>query len=234
MKFRVLRPGLAVLALLLATSSSRASIVIGLQEAGVNGGAITTVATGADFTSASFTGTYGDFHVQVVGGASDNGADLSDLLSSTTSVTNTSSGEHTLHIYVSQTDYTLPASTILAVESGMSGTVNSGTVNLNNIFQAFADAGNNQYGTGDFSNGLQSAVASGSTFDTGSAFGKFTRNGNYSMTTEVNFDLSGGGKANYSDHVNVTPTPAPAGVVLALTGLPVLGVGGWLRRRKQA
>ncbi len=31
----------------------------------------------------------------------------------------------------------------------------------------------------------------------------------------------------------LAPVPAPAAVVLALTGLPVLGIGGWIRRRRQ-
>ena len=62
------------------------SLMLSLQEDGVNGGAPTVVATGADFTAAQFTGTYGDFQVSVLGGASHNGANLSFLLSSTTSV----------------------------------------------------------------------------------------------------------------------------------------------------
>jgi len=33
---------------------------------------------------------------------------------------------------------------------------------------------------------------------------------------------------------NVTNTPAPAGLVLALAALPVLGIGAWVRRRKAA
>src|SRR5262245_58694422 len=74
---RSFRPGLERLEDRLAPA-----LQIALQEAGVNGGAITAVASGSDFTGASFTGTYGDFDVAVFGGASDNGATLSDLLSS--------------------------------------------------------------------------------------------------------------------------------------------------------
>jgi len=37
-----------------------------------------------------------------------------------------------------------------------------------------------------------------------------------------------------SGTVGVTAVPVPAGFVLALTGLPALGVGAWFRRRRQA
>lgn len=230
---RLIGPALAILALLLATNSSRADLEIALQEAGVNGGAITVVATGADFSAASFTGAYGDFSVKVFGGSSDNGATLSDLLQSTTSVTNTNAtSAATLHLYVSQTNYTLPTGANLSVESGLGGSVNQGTVGLTGIFQAYASNSNTLFDTTQFTNGLQTATQTGTTFDTGSAFGTFARtSAMYSLTTEVNFTLSAGGQANYSSHENLT-APAPAGVVLALTGLPFLGIGTWLRRRK--
>src|SRR5262245_29699120 len=81
---------LAVAAILGAPAQAHAALNIYLQEAGVNGGNITLVGSAADFTAASFTGTYGDFTVTLFGGASHNGATLSDLLSSTVDVTNNS------------------------------------------------------------------------------------------------------------------------------------------------
>lgn len=229
-------PLAAILTLLLTVGSSRATFEIALQEAGVNSGAITVVASGSDFDAVSFTGTYGDFSIKVLGGSSDNGVTLSDLLSSTTSVTNLSGTTQTLQIYVTQTDYSLPAGSPLNVESGLGGSVNNGTLSLASIFNAFADPNNNPLGTsgaGVYSTN-QTALPTGSTFDTGSATGTFIRSGNYSLTSEVNLTLSGGAKINYSDHINVTPTPAPAGIVLALTGLPLLGLGLLIRRRKVA
>jgi hypothetical protein len=44
---------------------------------------------------------------------------------------------------------------------------------------------------------------------------------------------TGGGTADVSGSVSVTPVPAPAGFMLALAGLPCLGIGAWLRRRRQ-
>jgi len=232
-KFRLIAPVWAVLALLLATSPSHATFNIYLQEAGVNGGAITQVGTGADFTSASFTGTYGDFTVKVYGGASDNDATLSDLLSSTTSLTNNAGSTQTLNLYVSQTNYTLPAGTPLVVESSLGGSVTTGTLDYTNIFQAYADKNNVLLGMSDYTNGPQTATPTGSSFDTGSATGLFDRTAGepYSLTSMVTFTLSGGGKANFSDHVNVTATPAPAALVLVASGVPALALA-FLRRRK--
>ena len=88
--------------------------------------------------------------------------------------------------------------------------------------------------TTDFTNGSQSAMQNGSTILTGSAFGLFNRIGAYSLTTVTAFDLSAGGNANFSAHENLTAAPAPAGLVLALTGLPVLSIGRLIRRRKAA
>jgi len=57
----------------------------------------------------------------------------------------------------------------------------------------------------------------------------------YSVTTQVHVVLSSthGIVSISSDSNNIIqPTPAPAGVVLALSGLPLLGLG-WLRRRNR-
>ena len=226
--FMALLVGAAILG---APSQAHATFELALQEAGVNGGAVTVVASGADFTTIQYgfptAATYGDFTVKVFSGSSDNGAGLSDLLSSTTSVANNSGTTKTLTLYVTQTNYTLPVGTKLAVESGLGGSLVAGTtLGLTDIFQAYADKNNNALGTADYTNGPQNAVQMGTTFDTGSASGVFTRiDGNaYSLTSVVTFTLSGGGTANYSDHINVTPTPAPSTSVLVLSGLPLLGL----------
>jgi len=213
--------------------SSRASLEIALQETGVNGGAITVVDTEADFSTVTYTGTYGDFSVKVFGGSSDNGATLSDLLDSTTSVENTTGGTKTLNLWITQSNYTLPVGAVLGVSSSLGGSVSLGTLGGTDIFQAYADKNNNLFGTTDYTNGPQSATFNGSSYDTGTAAGLFNNsNGVYSLTSDVTFVLSGG-KANYSSEVDVTAVPEPGTVALALTGLPILGLL-WARRRRRA
>jgi len=62
----------------------------------------------------------------------------------------------------------------------------------------------------------------------------------FSMTEVLSYTFtlaagSGQASANTSASTTANPvaTPAPAGVVLALAGLPILGMGAWLRRRRQ-
>jgi hypothetical protein len=237
-KFRLIAPTLALVALLFSASPSRADLELALSE---DGGSRTVVATGASFTAASFTGNFGgatgnDFTVTILGGSSSNGATLSDLLSSTVRVTNNTGAQHTLQIFLTQTDYTLPAGTPLSVESGLGGTVNVGTVGLKGIFQGYADRNNGLFGTSDFTNGPQDAKLTGSTLDTGSATGSFPRTAgqSYSLTSITTLAMSGGGSLNYANHINVTSTavvPAPAGLVLAASGAVALALAR-LRRRK--
>src|SRR5262245_23021568 len=223
-------------------ATARATFQLALQQAGVNAGAITVVATTSDFNPVgiSFSGTYGDFSVSVQGGSSTNAAALSSLLSSTTNVTNSNlltGGTHTLSLWVTQTNYNLPVGSQLNVESGMGGSINNGTLGLTGIFQAFADTNNGAF-TNSFTNGLQNASATGSTYDTGSANGVFNRgNPSYSLTSVANFTVSAGGVSNYSNHVNVTavPTvPEPISMVAWAFGLVGLGGSSLVRRWRRS
>lgn len=237
-RFRSFLPLIAAVlvgtAMLGAPRQASATLAIYLQEVGVDGAPVLVASTGSDFTATSFTGTHSDFAVSILGGVSDNGATMSDLLSSTTAVKNNAASTKTLLIFVTQDNYTLPAGTSLVVESGMAGTVNTGTLTLTNLFQAYADKNNALLGTTDFTNGPQTATQTGSTFDTGSATGLFTRVGNFSLTSLATITLTAGGRINFANHINVTPVPEPSGLVMALAGLPVLGLGTWLRRRRMA
>jgi hypothetical protein len=239
-KFRLVAPALALFALFLSATPSRADLQLALSE---DGGAMTVVATlgGGPGGSTSFTGSFGpgsggtDFTVTLLGGSSSNGASLSDLLSSTVRVTNNTGAQHTLQLWVTQSGYTLPAGTPLSVESGMGGSVNVGTVGLTGIFQGYADKNNGLFGITDFTNGPQNATQTGSTLDTGSATGSFNRTAGqpYSLTIVSTLVMSGGGQLNYAAHINVhsAAIPAPAGLVLAASGAVALALAR-LRRRK--
>jgi hypothetical protein len=234
--------------LLLGTpQSANATLAIYLQE---DAGPIVLVNSTTDFNPAgvTFSGTFGptgvggtDFQVTVQSGSSDNGANASDLLAATNAITNLSSATHTLHVWASQNNYTLPPGTPLNVESGLGGSVTTATLTFTNIFQAYADRLNNLLGTpaagpaiADFTNGPQTAIPTGSTFDTGSAVGQFARTDNnlYSLTSVANIQLTAGARINFSDHIRVTPVPEPATIGMAVSSLPILGLL-WARRRRQ-
>ena len=227
---------LAVAAVALAASTmlpkqANATLIIYAQQAGVNGGAITQIASGVDFSSASFNGTYGDFTLTLLGAASTNSPSLSSLLSAAVRLRNNATDFRTISLYASQDNYSLPAGTPLQVESGLSGTVNTGTLTGTGVFQAYLDRNNAQLGTSDFTNGPQNVTFNGSTFDTGSAFGTFNRtNPLYSITSRFTATVSGGGEGNFSSHVNVAPVPEPSGVAMAGMAM-VAGVGCLWRRR---
>jgi MYXO-CTERM domain-containing protein len=215
---------------------AHADLNIYLQE---DAGAIVLVGAGADFSAASFTGTFGptgiggtDFKVTIDGASSDNSSPESDLLNSDNAIKNISRATHTLHVWASQNDYTLPTGSPLIIESSLGGSVNRPTLTLSNIFQAYADRGNALLGIGDFTNGLQSATANGSAYDTGSAFGLFSRTGDYSLTTVANFKLTAGAIINFSAHVNALPTPEPSS--MAIAGLGALGLIAYVLRRRRA
>jgi len=238
--FRSSKPASFAAALLAAIaffqpSPASALFKMYLQE---DGGAITEVATtGTDFSGLQIgfpvASIFGDFSISSATATSVNST-VSNLLSNSLSVTNTAGSTHTLVVYAVQTNYTLPVGTKLNVESGLGGTLNAGTVGLSPIFQAFASStnANGALAANDYTNGPQSAALNVTTFDTGSASGVFTRSGNYSLTSKVTLQLGGGSQVQFTDHINVTATPAPAGVMLALAGLPVMSAGAWLRRRK--
>jgi MYXO-CTERM domain-containing protein len=230
--------------LALCGPSAHADLALFLQE---DAGNIVEVAHTTDFNplGVSFSGTFGpggiggtDFTVTIQGASSDNGATLSDLLTSANKITNTSSVTHTLHLWASQDNYSLPAGTPLQVESGMGGSITNPTLTLTGVFQAYADKNNDLLGTPtagaaitDFTNGLQNATASASTYGTGSAFGSFTRTGDYSLTQVANITLTAGGKINFAAHENVTAIPEPSTMAIAgLGALGLIGYGLWRRR----
>jgi hypothetical protein len=68
----------------------------------------------------------------------------------------------------------------------------------------------------------------------GSASLSFTPNGAFALITQVTFTFTGQGTASIDSNVQVTATPAPAGLVMALSALPFVGLGYWRKRRSTA
>jgi hypothetical protein len=60
----------------------------------------------------------------------------------------------------------------------------------------------------------------------------FTKAGPYALFSQTTVVFTGPGTVSYDENQQVVPVPA--GLVLALTGLPVLGLGYWWRRLRKA
>jgi len=208
-------------------SMAGASTVFMLSQ---DGGAFSTIATGPSLSSQSGSGTFGDFTFKIVGVSTDNSITLSDLLSSTTSITNNSSATHSIRVLVSSQDYTQPAGPLLRVESGLGASVSAGTMTA--TFQSFADRNNGLGVMSDFSLGLQTCTFNGSTCDTGSSVGNFSRlTGPYSLTTVATLTLTGGGIGNFSSHENVTNVPEPNSLMLIGSSLLMFAGLGFKRKK---
>ena len=213
-----------------------ADFVLALQE---DGGAITTVFTGSSFNPVTASGTFGDFNYTFFSATAFNGQGGSNLLSSTTQISSLSAATHTLTMYVSNQDYTLPVDqhNLLAVRSGMGGTYGS-EPNFTGgaTFQMWADQANGSLTMPvPFTNGLQVAIpASGNavSFDTGpDPIGIFTRlAGPYSVTTAVAITTTGLGDMNYSTHVRLAAVPEPGLLLIGLMGSGLLGLFIGVRR----
>jgi len=146
-----------------------------------------------------------------------------------------------------------PTSTALIINNASPST--SGLV-VNSVVQSSSVVNGNQVGsgiaaapsvgsayTGYFTSGLlgtttSSGMVGSSTSGVlmpnpgvGPAFGLTTPFTFYQVYTYSNFGTTGEASA-LSAGSSVTNTPAPVGLVLALTGLPALGAFGWMRRRK--
>jgi len=153
-----------------------------------------------------------------------------------------------LVVRVSDQDFAAPVGTS-TLQSNLSGTAQGGTASVGlTTFQSAVDfgAGNVLFGglTGfppvapgaggaDFSEVPRTFVITNS----------FSSNANYSVLSTTPFSLSnefrvigltiGGGESlQLTGTTKLVNVPAPAGLVLALAGLPILGAGHWLRRRK--
>jgi len=201
-------------AFLWASTANSATITIGLQQAGVNGGAITPVAVGIG-SAAIQTLPYGTFTANTVDGTGRPILPLPDVLdSSSLNVSSTAAG--TLRVYVTSqnnndvSNVWLSAFTSNRLPTGWSVTE-----------QTFLDPANGLFSTA-IALGTAVFYAIGS-----SASAAIAASGNnYSVTHLYTIVATGAGVANST--INLS-TPIPGALPLFATGL----LGLWALRRKR-
>jgi hypothetical protein len=160
-------------------------------------------------------------------------------------VDNPTSRAGTLVISVTDTDFALPGSngSLMDMDSSAGGSISKKGASLAGnsfTFQSYADLGNQEFGK-TITSGPQTFNATGnSTYSIGGAPNgdksvDFTHGPEpYSLTDVSTITLNPGVKIQFSGNTDVSdplPAPEPATLALLLTGLPCLGLGGWLRRR---
>jgi len=133
----------------------------------------------------------------------------------------TTSGAETLTIEATDKDFvTSPISLVNAY-----GGTNNGN---SSTYQSFWDNGNAEFGT---SGGMSDVLGPfGPGEFSGSNSMDVTGGTPYSLTQRV--VISANGAANASGNAELTPVPAPPGLVLSLIGIPIVGLGAWLGRRR--
>jgi hypothetical protein len=148
-------------------------------------------------------------------------------------VTGAFTGAGTVIIDVTDTDFGPPGT-----PSGFGMLVADLSSNRLATFQAFIDNHNLHYGgvpapgaigTAEISTGIAANAPPGVTDAV--AFGFGTAIAPYSMSGRTVLTGTAGQSISVDNNITFT-VPAPAGVVLALTGLPLVGFGHWWRRRK--
>jgi hypothetical protein len=174
----------------------------------------------------AWLGTVDGWEINVVGSLSKPfvGSAASPVMDISFNITHVSDATATLTIEATDTGFTpLP---LYALTGRIDGNTTGGSL-TSCTYQIFFDNSDAEFGTGT---GSGVANFSGTSFGVAIP-GELTVTGAvpYSLTQRIVFDAPTG--VTITGDANLEAVPAPAGMVLALSALPVLGFG-YLRRRK--
>jgi hypothetical protein len=214
----------AAIALLLAARPAQADFTLGLQE---DSGALIEV-TAPDGGGATYDGGVGN-HFQVFLWFFNLGILEGDAhwQQGMLRIANTDRNEHVLHVRAARNNFTIPEGTDLSLLDSRTLAIGSGSAS----FQTYGFTSNAPSGEG-FS-GLDFAVpVSGLSQSFGLELSLFivTPDGApYLVSAFAQFP--GGGDPPDPNDI-AAPVPAPAGLLLVLSGIPALVLGHCLRRRK--
>jgi len=133
----------------------------------------------------------------------------------------------TITIEVTDTGYTPLAGNLSA---SIGGTLTTGKSTV--LDDAYASSTNGEFSTTSATH-IALGTFSGPPNFSGSGILPQPASAPYSLTQRITITLAAGGSSGYdtSGNASLSAVPAPAGLVLALTGMPVLGIGAWVRRR---
>lgn len=221
----------AVAVLLGTAGTARATIELDLAS----GSSTVTKSDPNSGGSVSYTGAVGNFSVVMAYGDSNSPGGQSALAEAgSITLTNNSSSAQTITIKVSAQDFTAPVNPALEVTDTVSGSVAKGSV-VSVTAQGYADSSNTLFGQGFASTQLNlGTYGNGTSFSANGVAGSFNSGSKYSLTFIETITLAGNSSVTLTGGNVQAMLPEPTSMMAAFTAMPFLGLGVWMRRRKQA